>query len=252
MALRRPRARHDSRARAAAPRATVCSSALSGGSDSVALLLLLRELAGAGRAERWPARRTSITACATRADDDEQFCRALAARLACRSSRARGRARWRATRRTSLEDAGRRARYAVLRARRRRARRRRHRDRAHAGRSGRDVPAAADPRRGPARACGIQPARRASVMPAAARRRPRRAPRLPAQSAASAFREDASNADLGDSAEPGPARADAVAGARFLAGDRRMCSRARRRSRGRTRIVFTRSNRTGRFDRLNK
>ena len=74
---------------------------------------------------RWPASRTSITACAPDADADEAFCRALAARLgvpfdasASTSRRARARARSR-----SRPPAA--ARYAFFDARRARARRRR-------------------------------------------------------------------------------------------------------------------------------
>jgi tRNA(Ile)-lysidine synthase len=85
--------------------------ALSGGSDSVALLFLLRELASAGE--------LSIAGIAhlnhglrNEANDDEQFCRALAAtcELPFRSDLVDVRRRA-ADQRTSLEDAGRRARY---------------------------------------------------------------------------------------------------------------------------------------------
>ena len=55
-----------------------------------------------------------------------------------------------------------------------------------------------------------------------------------------AFREDATNADVDDPAEPGPARADSVSRITIFAGHHAMCSRARRPSRGRTKNFFTR------------
>jgi tRNA(Ile)-lysidine synthase len=88
--------------------------ALSGGPDSVALLHFLRELAGRGELTVVGAGHLNHGARAAAADD-EQFCRDLTARLDVAlvvervdvPALARG---WR----TSLEDAGRRARYASL------------------------------------------------------------------------------------------------------------------------------------------
>lgn len=88
--------------------------ALSGGSDSVALFLLLRELAAAGACELAGAAHLNHGLRAA-ADEDEAFCRALAesAGVPCRSERVDVGALARA-RGLSIEDAGRQARYAFF------------------------------------------------------------------------------------------------------------------------------------------
>jgi tRNA(Ile)-lysidine synthase len=88
--------------------------ALSGGSDSVALLHVLRELESEGQLALAGVAHFNHTLRAA-ADQDEAFCRNLAAKLGLPFEAGRGdvRALARAERR-SLEDAARRARYAFL------------------------------------------------------------------------------------------------------------------------------------------
>ena len=89
--------------------------AVSGGSDSVALVHLLRELATGGTFELTGLAHFNHQLRGATADEDEKFCRELAATLSLpidvESADVRVLAR---TRRTSIEDAARHARYAFL------------------------------------------------------------------------------------------------------------------------------------------
>jgi tRNA(Ile)-lysidine synthase len=88
--------------------------ALSGGSDSVALLRVLRELEAAGELKVAAAAHLNH-GLRDSADRDEQFCRALAAELNVDFRAERVEVRGRAARQgVSLEDAGRQARYELF------------------------------------------------------------------------------------------------------------------------------------------
>ena len=122
-------------------------AALSGGADSVALTLLLRELAGeAGFALAGVAHLNHRLREA--ADADEHFCRELAASLALPIDVERVDVGLAARRgRISIEDAGTPGAVRVLRPRRRPAGGGPGRNGTPPGRSGRDLSHAADPRR---------------------------------------------------------------------------------------------------------
>ena len=184
--------------------------ALSGGSDSVALLRLLRELEASGELTVAGVL-TSITACATRRPSDEQFCRALARRhAACRFARISSTCAARAARAgTSLEDAGRKARYELFE---------------RVATSSAPTSIATGHTRddqaetffcgccaAPGRAglAGIHP-RAGPRHPAARSTSPRRAARAICRQLGQPFREDETNADLSDPAEPDPPRAAAA------------------------------------------
>ena len=137
--------------------------------------------------------------------------------------------------RTSLEDAGRRARYAffeqaaALGADA-------DRDRPHARRSGRDVPPAVDPRRRAARALRDPPAARSGV-PSAARGPPCRRSAT-GSSRALAISRRRSERRSGVPAQSGPPPSSSRCLERgILAGDRRRPRPARRRSPGTTRLI---------------
>ena len=178
--------------------------ALSGGSDSVALLRLLRELASAGELTVAGAAHLNH-GLREPADRDEQFCRALARSCGVpfRSDLVdvRGAGAHAGDFARGCRTAGA---LRAVRARRDRARRRCRGHRPHARRSGRDVPATADPRRRPARA-----RRHSSESEPAHRRRRRREGRIQAAldlgrdelraylaSLGQAFRDDESNSDV--------------------------------------------------------
>ncbi len=89
--------------------------ALSGGSDSVALLLILRELETNGELVVRAVAHLNHQLRGDDADEDERFCAALAGRLGLRSIHERvDVAQIAKAERRSLEDASRRARYAFL------------------------------------------------------------------------------------------------------------------------------------------
>ena len=127
--------------------------AVSGGADSTALALILRELEAGGRFSLSGLAHVHHGLRGAAADADEAFCREMAERLGLRFESSRVDARAEARRcRTSVEDASRRLRYAFLQDVGPTVGRGPDCHRAHGGRPGRDGPARADPGSGPARA----------------------------------------------------------------------------------------------------
>ncbi len=98
-----------------APRGATVVAALSGGSDSVALVELLRELTDAGELRLAGVAHFHHGLRGEAADADERFCAALAARTGLPIEIGRGDvAALARDRRLSVEDAARQARYAFL------------------------------------------------------------------------------------------------------------------------------------------
>ncbi|HUZ01524.1 MAG TPA: ATP-binding protein, partial [Thermomicrobiaceae bacterium] len=105
-----------------APRGAAVLAALSGGSDSVALVSLLREAEDAGELRLVGLAHFHHGLRPGEADADEQFCVALAGRIGVPNDVGRGDvAALARARRLSIEDAARVARYAFLEEARQRA-----------------------------------------------------------------------------------------------------------------------------------